>query len=275
MFGLSARWEVFALMSVLCQSACSMSSENTIRHSESEAIGVQIIHGSFDGKVEDLFFLGMVETGRLAEAAGRGDATGMQRAINQGASINGVGELGLTPLLWALNKRSPEGFRWLLENGADPNVVSCCDGKALKLSPMPIAAAIDDSQYLRALLSHSGNPNVVDNAVQRTPLFVAVLFNQTQNIQILLDHHADINAVEADNALVGGFGESVLAYAAGLNHFRTALLLLKAGANPCLKDGTGRTVADFISTHANTGVSDAEQQAFSELRAALKQSKCE
>src|SRR5699024_12662879 len=56
----------------------------------------------------------------LANAVERGNIDQARVAIENGAEVNAVGKEGMVPLFWALTKQNIDGFRFLLEQGADP-----------------------------------------------------------------------------------------------------------------------------------------------------------
>ncbi len=265
---------VIALL--LSQSACSMQDE--IKRKESsgyEFMAGQIIHAAMTVRIEDVFFLGSVEIGKLASAAERGNTEQMQRLVDQGVAIDGVGQRGMTPLLWAMGKRGVTGFRWLLEHGASPNLVSCCDVKNSQLSPMEEAAAIEDSQYLQALLEHGGNANLIVDSAERTPIFSAVKFRHKKNIELLVRYRADLNRVTLSDITVMAFGGTALQQALDSSQFEIALILLRAGADPCIKDRSGHTVVGGMIGRGNSGSTLQDREAFPQIVEHLKRYTCD
>jgi ankyrin repeat protein len=256
------------------QTGNSQSSQSNSETSNFNFIEMQVIQGAVSPKIDDFFFLGTLQTGKLADAAGRGDASQMQRFVNDGAIVDGVGAYGMTPLLWAMGRRNLAGFTWLLEHGANPNLVSCCDGKDLDLSPMDIASALENSEFLVTLLAHGGNVNLRSGKQQQTPLFAALAYRRTQNIRLLIENHADVNAAEVDNIFVGGFARTPLSFAMVPGQYEASLLLLNAGANPCLKDASGHSVAGEMSVRANVGTTDADRNAYAQVVEYLKPFTC-
>ncbi|MFT3792941.1 MAG: ankyrin repeat domain-containing protein [Rudaea sp.] len=260
---------------VMTQSACSV--PNDVRNESSSGydfMAAQIIRAAVTVKVEDVFYLGAIEIGKLADAAGHGDTKQMQRLVAQGVPVNGVGQRAMTPLLWALGQRNMAGFRWLLDHGADPNLVTCCDIRNSKLSPMNLAAAIEDSQYLQALLDHGGDANLVTDDVERTPIFSAVSFRRINNIELLAQHHANLNQVELDDITVMAFGHTPLQHALDSSQFEVALALLRAGANPCVKDRSGHTAMSGMVGRANSGTTQKDREAFPQIVEYLKKYTC-
>lgn len=189
---------------------------------------------------------------QLAEATGRGDLKQAEQLIAEGASVNAIGTRAMTPLLWAMGKRSIDGFRFLLDHGADANAVTCCDDKAPgmvhKLSAMGLAARIQDPAYLQALLAHNGKPNLVINEFGETPLFSTLNSHRYKNAEILLKAGADVNLTDSMSHLTA-LGEAI----SGSN-FEMALLFLKSGADPTIKDRWGSSAVDHIMKFGNRGL---------------------
>ena len=269
------RQSIFAIsVLLLSQSVCSVDDVRKEFPRNFELMSDQVAEGTLDIPVNEIFPLGMVQIGKLADAAGRGDTKQMQELVAQGVPINGVGERGMTPLLWALGKRNMAGFLWLLEHGADPNFVSCCDTKRPKLSPMAMAAQGNDSRFLKVLLSHRGNPNLIIDDAERTPIFYAVTLRRMPNIELLIQHHADLNRVTQSDITVMAFGDTVLQQALDSSQFEIALLLLRAGADPCVKDRSGHTVAGGMVGRGNSGSTPQDREAFPQIIEYLKRYTC-
>lgn len=80
-------------------------------------------------------------TQNLIEAAGKGNKSSIQDALNQEANVNGVASNGYTALYAAAEKGHAHIVQLLLLKGAKPNVAidqhSCCPG----WTPLMIAAA--------------------------------------------------------------------------------------------------------------------------------------
>ena len=253
----------------LSQSACSVDDMRNF-----ELMSDQVAAGTLDVPINDIFILGQVQVGKLAAAAGRGDTKQMQQFVAQGVPINGVGQRAMTPLLWALGKRNLTGFIWLLEQGANPNLVSCCDIKRPKLSPMAMAAQGNETRFLEALLDHGGDPNLIVDDAERTPLFYAVTLRRTRNVELLIQHHADLNHVDLARYDIAAGGDTPLGQALDSGQFEIALMLLHAGADPCVKDRSGHTAVDSIVGRGNSGTTPKDRKAFPQILEYLKRYTC-
>jgi hypothetical protein len=170
----------------------------------------------------------------LAKAAGKGKIKKIDQLVREGVSVNAQGTSGATPLFWAV--RDHDGFKRLLELGADPNIVYD-DGNSV----MHTAARLRNKKIIKLALDHGGNPNLVStNSFRQTPLFDALL-NGTEMIDLLLKHGANINA----RAL---FDSTPLLDAASRRDFETAFHLLERGADYSLKDENGYDLAMELAT---------------------------
>jgi ankyrin repeat protein len=207
-------------------------------------------HALAGWKAEDYFDnQQVVELCRAIEA---NDVAEMERLIAAGADVKAVGKGGMTPLLWALPDRKLERFRCLLEHGADPNVTIESDfGVSQRpLHPHPaggaqyqdrgcppgqsvthLAARSPEIEYLKLVLAHGGDPNIVDKETGAAPIDM-ILSRQYSDVQerveLLLAKGADLNH---DCEYYGGT-PAMLAVKEDL--FKTAVFLLNSGADPKL-----------------------------------------
>src|SRR5690625_3504630 len=101
----------------------------------------------------------------LANAVERGNIDQARVAIENGAEVNAVGKEGMVPLFWALTKQNIDGFRFLLEQGADPNIIVNLPRhfQDRQAGAMEMAAQLENPAYLKALLEHGGDPNIIVN----------------------------------------------------------------------------------------------------------------
>lgn len=164
---------------------------------------------------------------RLAKAACVGDSKGITRQISSGVSPDSRttkdGKNDVSVLLWALSCTNLTGAEALLNAGANPNLAV---GR-FRITPVYVAAAYRDSNFLRLLLEHRGNPNARTNdgepALMQAYL-VGQNYGQWQNFYALLDAGADVN-----------YG-SVASYAASVGHPSKTVDLLNRGYNNDLNE---------------------------------------
>jgi ankyrin repeat protein len=157
----------------------------------------------------------------MAKAIDRGDIVGIERAIKNGVDKDTRGEGGVTFLIYGLLKGDKTGFEVLLEKGANPNIQTNVDGN----SATSLAAMSDDSWYLRTVLKHNGDPNVVNPKTTETPIFEAISRLRKENVGVLIKAGANLNYKDWDSS-------TPLLQAAGGNQFDMVYEMLMAGADP-------------------------------------------
>jgi uncharacterized protein len=181
----------------------------------------------------------------LAEAAKFGHNERVDALLAEGVRINAKGKDGMPVLLYALSGETMDGFRRLLERGADPNLQS-----ELGESAVSMAACRKDPECLKMVLAHGGNPNlrthvpptapgVTHLEATPMPIFEAIRWRNPENVRILIKAGADLNARN-------GHGWTPLIQAAASNAYEAMYVLLEAGADFQAKESNGYTVSSFI-----------------------------
>lgn len=186
----------------------------------------------------------------LGEAVERGNLEQARAALEQGADVNALGRDGMVPLFWALAKQNVDGFRFLLKQGADPNVVVDLPRhfQESRAGAMEMASQLEDPAYLRALLEHGGDPNTIVNELWDIPLiYRAIMSRRLDNVRILLEAGAEINHRDKSNA-------TPLIQAITARQFETALFLLRSGADPTIEANTGSSAVDFVRKYGERGI---------------------
>lgn len=202
--------------------------------------------GNANESEKPLFSLGVKEifenerVRSLARAAARNDREKVQELINSGVAVNSVGVGNFTPLYWALKKGSREGFKALLENGADPNLLWQDGGSVIHYS-----AAMNDLDFLSLCLRYNGYVELSDGVEGKTPIFYAVEEKRVKNIELLLAHGANINALDSSQS-------TPLVFAAMLNQYDMVHYLVQAGADPAIKNHWGRGLSYLIEKSSGT-----------------------
>ncbi|MEN9918629.1 MAG: hypothetical protein RL662_1065 [Bacteroidota bacterium] len=149
--------------------------------------------------------------------------------------INKPGKEGYTYLQYAIEQRAYDIVKELLENGADPNVLSPTTyvpgaGKQSKPSDDICIETVCYSRYnikyLKLLVKYGANIN--DKRVG-APLSQAIVGDQTDKIDFLLKNGADVNIVAKE-------GLPPLITAADLGRFELVERFLDLGADPFLED---------------------------------------
>lgn len=175
----------------------------------------------------------------LADAAARGDVSRIDDFFASGEDINYIGRDGMTPLLWALMAKNKDGVRRLLELGASPDVLIKSGDSVVSL-----ASAMADPDFLMLVLSHGGNPNILNlqDEENPTPLLVAINNFNSVNVKALIKAGADLNYCAAG-------GDTPVMAAAALNQWEVVYYLLEAGADYKITDRWGYTVTYFIESN--------------------------
>lgn len=171
----------------------------------------------------------------FVEAVAAGDISKLERLVAHGADVNARGRDGVTPAFWAITHRSKRGLTFLLERGADPNVQYAPDGN----SAMSASAMAADSWYLREIVGHGGNVNLLNPINRHSPIFDAIMGLRDENVQILIAAHADLNALDIR-------GNTPAMVAAGLWRYDWVYQLLIAGADPTIRRPAGTTLLTLV-----------------------------
>jgi ankyrin repeat protein len=201
-------------------------------------------------------------------AVGRGDVDLAQRMLSDGATVDAVGDEGMTALHWAIVTQNLAGFRFLLQHDADPGTVTRwtgAEGKEQWAGVLELAAILEDSRYLRALLDAGADPDQIVNASQQTAIYHALLHRRYDNVSLLLERGADIN--HQSRSSTTPIGESVYQRA-----YASALFLLRAGADPTVKNRWGKSAVDTARQFGNAGtvVGSDDEAAYPEFVAELE-----
>jgi len=198
------------------------------------------------------------------------DAEKVKLLIDRGADVGAKAKSGFTALMAATTYfgTSPS-VKLLLEHGAEARPGK---GVALEASPLFLAALAGDRDSIALLLTKGGDPNRKMDLIgmfPTSPLFAVVTFGDPAVIQALLQGGADIHerdsdgmtaldwavvahhpeavkallAARADVNAVDHFGYTPLLYAATIDFgdSETATVLLRAGADPNIKDKKGES----------------------------------
>lgn len=169
------------------------------------------------------------------------------------AAINGVNEVGQGALLTF----HPEVCRFLLENGADPNLQRNENGSSVLAG----IAYVHNFECLDLLLSHGADPNLGRSESGETPLHYAMcgtgqLDLQAKIVTALLVGGADPNRRAATGVISYNFmrdvrvrGETALHRAAAYASTETIQALLAAGADTSLRDSNGDSALSWGSLY--------------------------
>lgn len=177
------------------------------------------------------------QTASLAKAACTGSVSKINALVKNGADVNGRGEKGITPLIWAMTCYNYKGMEALLQHGANPN-----QPMAYGQAPTWLAAGGSDLKILPILLGHGGNPNYYCADCQGTSaLENAIDYQRTANMKLLVQHGANVNFIGAlspgECAVAAGRFDYIIyllhhGYDHDLQGMANAILQKKATFNP-------------------------------------------
>jgi ankyrin len=184
---------------------------------------------------------------------------------------------GATTLLLAVTKNQGTTIvRMLLAHGAHP------DGAGVRSSTLTMAAFRRKPDFIQVLLRAGANPNWQDRKFGATPLQMAALSGDTRTCVLLLHHGAKVSLQTKDgqtalNAAAQGLAPNIVALllskGADPNHaghdgctplidavrespsnqkaaVMVVTMLIRHGADPALKDKSGKSAIDFAGGDA-------------------------
>ena len=171
----------------------------------------------------------------FVEAAARGNIPQIDEFLKTGLDINARGKEGMTPLLLTLLRQNKSGFKHLLENGANPNLLVDTGESVIMY-----ATRAEDAEWLQLALKHGGNPNLTGARNKEPPLHDSIIFRRKENMRLLITAGADLN-------LQDGVGDTPLITAASLNAYDIVYELLEIGADYRIHNLSNVTIADRIA----------------------------
>jgi ankyrin repeat protein len=170
----------------------------------------------------------------LHAAAAKGDVAEIERLVAEGERINVQDSNSRTPLHVAVYRKHHAAVRALLRLGANPNALD-----AQRYDMLTIAAVQNDIEMLNLALEGGASARNVTTPYDDTALSAAAHLGHVEAVRILIAHGAPI-----DHANMRGWTalhEAVVLGNGGANHVATVEALIKAGADPEIKDRQGYT----------------------------------
>jgi len=210
----------------------------------------------------------------LMKAAEAGHVDIVKYLESVGGNINHRSLRGNTALLLAVRSNRTKVVKYLLQQGADPNILSldnitplsaaCFDGNTRLIkylldagadpktqdgtgkSPIIYAAAKGFSGVVKTLLSEGVDPNEKYKSGLTAVMWAAGHTADTpavegvKTIMILGENKANLNTQDDR-------GMTALMYAYQLDNMDAAAALLSLGANPDVRDASGKVAADYAN----------------------------
>lgn len=185
---------------------------------------------------------------RTLRSALFGTLDDLKSSVKSGRNVNALSESGCTPLHYAV--RDPQKVAWLLQSGADPNIVS-----KTGTTPLLLASEYAKSETPLDLLLKAGAKTDIVASGFYTPLSLALSTAKYDRFTRLAEldpkfkyHYGTATMAETVrdpkalalvistgypiNTKLGDFNEYVLAFAIMDGYTEGVKLLLNAGANP-------------------------------------------
>jgi ankyrin repeat protein len=170
----------------------------------------------------------------LHAAAANGDVAEIERLAAAGERLNIQDSNSRTPLHVAVYRKHHAAARALIRLGADPNALD-----AQRYDILTIAATQNDVEMLNIALEGGANPRNVTTFVDGTALGTAAHLGHVEIVRILIAHKAPLDHVNGRGWTA--LHEAVVLGNGGPNHIATVEALVKAGADPDIKDRQGAT----------------------------------
>jgi ankyrin repeat protein len=162
----------------------------------------------------------------LSHAAYSGQVDSLKMLVNAGADPNRADSYGWYPLHYACFKRQPHVIEYLLKVGVDRNV------------GLPDVRQISCSIIVAERFT-----------ANTTPLMLAVLAESSKSVELLLKHKAKVDLRDADgHTAIWQVSEEIHRQNSRrkVELEKIRRLLLQAGANPNIRDNTGRTLQQIL-----------------------------
>ena len=164
----------------------------------------------------------------LVTAAENHDVLRMEEAIKSGADVNGRNAVGMTPLIAALRypiieASSSVAILWLLESGANPNLVGSSGFSGLEGVPLHIFTYMN-ADTMRGLKSRPETQWLAETTMRH-----------------LLKAGAKVSGMDSHH-------RTALHFAAQVDNLRAAEILIAEGARVMARDKDGRTPLEYAES---------------------------
>jgi ankyrin repeat protein len=174
----------------------------------------------------------------LHAAAANGDVAEIERLAAAGERVNIQDSNSRTPLHVAVYRKHHAAARALLRLGANPNAFD-----AQRYDILTIAAVHNDIEMLNIALDGGASTGNVTTFSDPTALSAAAHLGHVEVVRILIAHKAPLDHVNGRGWTA--LHEAVVLGNGGPNHVATVEALVKAGADPDVKDRQGATALTY------------------------------
>jgi len=201
----------------------------------------------------------------LCKAIEKEDLAEMERLVKAGVDVNAMGKDGMTLLLWGY-PMGEEVLEKLLELGADPNTqYNSGFGSRGRVRPgdslLFVAIRSTGSSnavnrekfqnYVDILLKHGADPNLIHTRKGIPPLKTTIVLNSPETAEKLIKAGADVNFKD-------DIGRPLIYYAARGRAFAIFRSLFEHGADYCIIDNNGLTVALVLGSYHHLMQDDSD-----------------
>jgi len=162
----------------------------------------------------------------LCFAVDRGDFSIVAYLLKHGADINGKSRNGTTPLSHTAITGKIEAAKFLLDQGADIELLGQIDDKGSSYTPLMSAAYSGHVDLVKLFLAKGAKLDATNNNGD-TALMLVAKKPHSAVVKLLIERGANVNARLRR-------GHTALIYAAYNGHTENVRLLLAAGADPSL-----------------------------------------
>ena len=167
----------------------------------------------------------------------------VKELLKQGVDINApIGCGTYAPLDAAVSTRNMEMLKFLLAHGAKPQGREIAEAAFINNPKTAL-------NFVKVLLAAGVNPNATDNPWMGCTALGNAVFRENRDLVVLLlaQPHIIVDATNVD-------GCTALMSAAGDGSVDIADLLIKAGADPRLKNSWGQTASDLAANFAEKSI---------------------
>jgi ankyrin repeat protein len=217
-------------------------------HKSPEFLNLLISHGASASFEDDI--------GRtaLSAAATAGDVLRIKRLIRAGAKIDPRGKSGTEALWNSVYSKNPEIVKLFLKLGADPKSRTA-RGSSVLVEAVTAGDGVmeGDPRIVELLLDAGADPN--NGGKQDNPPLVAAAERRNLPVlQLLIRRGADANRQSAFSKR-----PPIIAAVVGYSDVNADFVseLVRAGADPTLKDRDGKTALDYVSVRTEAGARKA------------------